>query len=165
MADAYATFGGFLLLKRRTQDALGTIWRAGEMERTGFKRIVWLRKFDQVGLDRAALTAEIAAANQLTQSLRASNVVRNSSYGTEGGVPYVAWDYVPAQPLDQLLARAAQDLVVDVERRAEDVVHPRDRDPDVERAAGGRSRLHRDAAGGRRQSRRRERGGRRRRVR
>jgi TonB family protein len=109
MADAYATFGRFLLLKRRTQDALGTIWRAGEMERTGFKRIVWLRKFDQVGLDRAALTAEIAAANQLTQSLRASNVVRNSSYGTEGGVPYVAWDYVPAQPLDQLLTRAAQE--------------------------------------------------------
>jgi TonB family protein len=109
MADAYATFGRFLLLKRRTQDGLGTIWRAGEMERTGFKRIVWLRKFDQVGLDRAALAAEIAAANQLTQSLRASNVVRNSSYGTEGGVPYVAWDYVPAQPLDQLLARAAQE--------------------------------------------------------
>jgi TonB family protein len=109
MADAYATFGRFLLLKRRAQDGLGTIWRAGEMERTGFKRIVWLRKFDQVGLDRAALTTEIAAANQLTQSLRASNVVRNSSYGAEAGVPYVAWDYVPAQPLDQLLARAAQE--------------------------------------------------------
>ncbi len=109
MADAYATFGKFLLLKRRTQDGLGTIWRAGEMERTGFKRIVWLRKFDQVGLDRAALTAEIATANQLTHSLRASNVVRNSSYGTEGGVPYVAWDYVPAQPLDQLLVRAAEE--------------------------------------------------------
>ncbi len=109
MADAYATFGRFLLLKRRTQDGLGTIWRAGEMERTGFKRIVWLRKFDQVGLDRAALTAEIAAANQLTQSLRASNVVRNSWYGTEGGIPYVVWDYVPAQPLDQLLARATQE--------------------------------------------------------
>lgn len=31
MADAYATFGKFLLLKRRTQDGLGTIWRAGEM--------------------------------------------------------------------------------------------------------------------------------------
>ena len=109
MADAYATFGKFLCLKRRTQDGLGTLWRAGEMERTGFKRIVWLRRFDQAGLDRAALTAEIAAANQMLQSLRASNVVRNASCGTEGGVPYIAWDYVPAQPLDQLLARAAEE--------------------------------------------------------
>ena len=107
MADAYATFGKFLLLKRRTQDGLGTLWRAGEMERTGFKRIVWLRQFDQVSLDRAALTADIAASNQLGGSLRASNVVRNASCGSEGGVPYIAWDYVPAQPLDQLLARAA----------------------------------------------------------
>jgi TonB family protein len=107
MADAYATFGKFLLLKRRTQDGLGTLWRAGEMERTGFKRIAWLRRFDQVGLDRAALTADIAASNQLGGSLRASNVVRNASCGSEGGVPYIAWDYVPAQPLDQLLTRAA----------------------------------------------------------
>ncbi len=109
MADAYATFGTFLLLKRRTQDGLGTLWRAGEMEGTGFKRMVWLRRFDQGGMDRAALRAEMAAANQLCQSLRASNVVRNASGGTEGGVPYIAWDYVPAQPLDQLLARTAEE--------------------------------------------------------
>lgn len=109
MADAYATFGTFLLLKRRTQDGLGTLWRAGEMEGTGFKRMVWLRRFDQGGMDRAALRAEMAAANQLGQSLRASNVVRNASGGTEGGVPYIAWDYVPAQPLDQLLARTAEE--------------------------------------------------------
>jgi hypothetical protein len=109
MADAYATFGKFLLLKRRTQDGLGTLWRAGEMERTGFKRIAWLRRFDQVGLDRAALTADIAASNEVGGSLRASNVVRNASCGSEGGVPYLAWDYVPAQPLDHLLARAAEE--------------------------------------------------------
>ena len=109
MADAYATFGTFLLLKRRTQDGLGTLWRAGEMEGTGFKRMVWLRRFDQGGMDRTALRAEMAAANQLGQSLRASNVVRNASGGTEGGVPYIAWDYVPAQPLDQLLARTAEE--------------------------------------------------------
>jgi TonB family protein len=109
MADAYATFGKFLLLKRRTQDGLGTLWRVGEMERTGFKRIAWLRRFDQAGLDRAALTADIAASNQLVGSLRASNVIRNASCGSEGGVPYLAWDYVPAQPLDQLLARATEE--------------------------------------------------------
>jgi TonB family protein len=109
MADAYSTFGRFLLLKRRSQDALGTLWRAGEMERTGFKRIVWLRRFDQSGVDRAALSSDVSTANQLAANLRATNVVRNATYGTEDGVPFAAWDYVPAQPLDQLLARAAQE--------------------------------------------------------
>ncbi len=109
MADAYSTFGSFLLLKRRSQDSLGTLWRAGEMERTGFKRIVWLRRFDSPGLDRSALISDAATANQLTSGLRATNVVRNASYGSEGGIPFVAWDYVPAQPLDQMLARAVEE--------------------------------------------------------
>ena len=109
MADAYATFGKFLLLKQRTQDGLGTLWRAGEMERTGFKRIVWLRRFDQTGLDRAALTGDDRGGQPARGgSLRATNVVRNAVLRREDGVPYVAWDYVPAQPLDQLMARAAQ---------------------------------------------------------
>ncbi len=107
MAESYASFGRFLLLKQRTQDALGTLWRAGEMERNSFRRIVWLRRFDQGGLDRAALASEVAPANQIAQVLKASSVVRNGSAGSEAGVPYIAWDYVPAQPLDQLMARAA----------------------------------------------------------
>jgi TonB family protein len=109
MADSYTSFGRFLLLKQRTQDGLGTLWRAGEMERNSFKRIVWLRRFDQVGLDRGALTGEIGTANQIAQVLKATNVVRNAIYGSEGGVPFIAWDYVPSQPLDQVMARAAQE--------------------------------------------------------
>ncbi|HUK11919.1 MAG TPA: TonB family protein [Thermoanaerobaculaceae bacterium] len=109
MPDSYTTYGNFLLLKQRSKDGLGTLWRAGELERTGFKRIVWLRRFDLPGLDRAALTADAAVAGQLAQVLKASNVVRNASYASEAGTPYMAWDYVPAQPLDQLLARAASE--------------------------------------------------------
>jgi serine/threonine-protein kinase len=109
MAASYTSFGNFLLLKQRSQDGLGTLWRAGEMERLGFKRIVWLRRFDQVGLDRTALAAEVPVTNQLSQMFRASNVVRNAACGVEGGVPYVAWDYVPSQPLDQLLERVGQE--------------------------------------------------------
>ncbi|MBZ5588077.1 MAG: TonB family protein [Acidobacteriia bacterium] len=109
MADTYSSFGKFLLLKQRAQDGLGTVWRAGEMERNSFRRIVWLRRFDQVGLDRTALNEEIGAANQIAQILKATNVVRNATYGSEGGVSYIAWDYVPAQPLDQVMARATQE--------------------------------------------------------
>jgi TonB family protein len=109
MPDTYTAFGNFLLLKQYSQDGLGSLWRAGEMERTGFKRIVWLRRFDKPGLDRAALNAEAAGANQLSQVLKATNLIRNGAYGAENGVPYIVWDYVPAQPLDRLLERTSQE--------------------------------------------------------
>ena len=109
MATPYSTFGMFLLLKQKSQDGLGTLWRAGEMERGGFRRIAWLRCFDQAGLDRAAMEAELSLAGQLGQALKATNVVRGAALASEGGVPYLAWDYVPAQPLDQVLARVAQE--------------------------------------------------------
>ncbi len=79
------------------------------MERTGFKRIVWLRRLDQIGLDRNLMSADFAAANQIAQTLKASSIVRNASVGREKGVPYLAWDYVPSQPLDQLLERVAHE--------------------------------------------------------
>lgn len=107
MTDSYTTFGNFLLLKERARGGVGTLWRAGEMERTGFKRIVWLRRFDQMGLERGVLSADFATANQISQTLKASNIVRNASVGREKGVPFLAWDYVPSQPLDQLLERVA----------------------------------------------------------
>ncbi len=109
MEGGYNAFGDYLLLKERSADGLGTLWRAGEMERSGFKRIVWLRRFDQPGLDRAALTAEMPVVRQLSQAFKSTNVVRNTECGSEDGVPYLVWDYVPAQPLDRLLDRVAQE--------------------------------------------------------
>lgn len=109
MAASYTSFGNYLLLKQLSQDGLGSLWRAGEMERLGFKRIVWLRRFDQAGLDRTALAAEANLVNQLAQTFRATNVARNVACGSEGGVPFLAWEYVPAQPLDQLLQRVTQE--------------------------------------------------------
>jgi len=109
MATSYGTYGNFLLLKQRAQDGLGSLWRAGEMERGGFKRIVWLRRFDSIGLDRAALESEAAAVGEINQLFKATNVVRGPVFGTEDEIPYLAWDYVPAQPLDQLLARVEKE--------------------------------------------------------
>ena len=109
MAETYTAFGDYLLLKQRSQDGLGTLWRAGEMERTGFKRIVWLRRFDQTGLDRAALESEFAVAAPLAETFKATNVVRAAKFGSEDGVPYAAFDFVPGQPLDQLLERVTSD--------------------------------------------------------
>lgn len=109
MAENLTTFGSYLLLKRRATDALGELWRAGEMERAGFKRIVWLRLFNQRGLDRPALESDVGVANQVAAQLKGSNVARSAAFGVEDGVPYMAWDFVPGQPLDQLLARVASE--------------------------------------------------------
>jgi hypothetical protein len=109
MSAAYTTFGSFLLLKQRSQDGLGTLWRAGEMERTGFKRIVWLRRFDNPSIERSSLAAEAPHLNQVVPGFRATNVVRNSVCGTEGRTFYLAWDYQPAQPLDQVLGRVIEE--------------------------------------------------------
>lgn len=107
MAESFATFGSYLLLKGRATDALGELWRAGEMERTGFKRIAWVRLFNHRGLDRSALESDVGVANQVAAHLKGSNVARSVTCGVEDGVPYMAWDFVPGQPLDQLLARVA----------------------------------------------------------
>lgn len=109
MAQGYATFGDFLLLKKRSEDALGSLWRAGEMEASGFKRIVWLRRFDQSGFDRQALAAEFGLAEEIGKTLKATNVVSGTTVGKVDGVPFLAWDYFPGQPLDQLLARVQQE--------------------------------------------------------
>jgi len=85
MSAAYTTFGNFLLLKQRSQDGLGTLWRAGEMERSGFKRIAWLRRFDNPALDRELLAAEAPHINQFAAGFRATNVVRNAVCGSSGG--------------------------------------------------------------------------------
>lgn len=109
MAQAYATFGDFLLLKKRSEDALGSLWRAGEMEATGFKRIVWLRRFDQSGFDRQALVSEFPVVEQISNTLKATNVVSGVTVGQGDGVPFFAWDYFPGQPLDQLLTRVREE--------------------------------------------------------
>ncbi len=109
MAENFATFGSYLQLKRRTTDALGELWRAGEMERTGFKRIVWLRLFNHRGLDASALGSDVSEANQVAAQLKGANLARSVTYGVEDGVPFMAWDFVPGQPLDQLLARVASE--------------------------------------------------------
>jgi len=109
MAQGYATFGKFLLLKKRSEDALGSLWRAGEMEATGFKRIVWLRRFDRSGFDLQAVAAEFPRVEQIAKTLKATNVVSGATVGKVDGVPFAAWDYFPGQPLDQLLQRVRQE--------------------------------------------------------
>jgi TonB family protein len=109
VTEEYTHFDGYLLLKHRSEDALGALWRAGEVEGAGFKRIVWLRCFDGAGIDRRACANELEATSSLAQLIRGAGLARNLVSGSARGVPYLAWDYVPAQPLDLVLAHAARE--------------------------------------------------------
>jgi TonB family protein len=109
VTEEYARFDGYLLLKHRSEDALGTLWRAGEVEGSGFKRIVWLRCFDGAGIDRRACVNELEGTGVLAQLLRGAGLARNLVPGSVRGVSFLAWDYVPAQPLDLVLADAARE--------------------------------------------------------
>ena len=109
MADTYSSFGKFLLLKQRAQDGLGTsVARRGDGPQ-------------QLQEDRlaAALRSGGSGPRRSHRGDRGrqpdrpgpegGNVVRNATHGSEGGVSFIAWDYVPSQPLDQVMARAAQE--------------------------------------------------------
>jgi Gram-negative bacterial TonB protein C-terminal/Protein tyrosine and serine/threonine kinase len=109
MPENYTTFGKYLLLKQISQDGMGSLWRAGEMEATGFKRIVWLRRLDGLSVDRAAVNQASTSVAHMVGLLKATNVVRNATFNSERGVGFVSWDYVPAQALDQMLVRVAQE--------------------------------------------------------
>jgi len=109
VTEEYTHFDGYLLLKHRSDDALGALWRAGEVEGAGFKRIVWLRCFDSASIDRRACANELEAVSSLAQLLRGAGLARNLVPGSARGVPYLAWDYMPAQPLDLVLAHAARE--------------------------------------------------------
>ena len=105
MTAPFRSFGSYVLFKEILTDELGHLYRAGELDRTGVKRTVWLRVFDGVGAPSAELAGGAGTANRIGEILRAANVAANSRMVVEKGVPALAWDYVSGQPLSLLLRK------------------------------------------------------------
>jgi TonB family protein len=99
MTQEYATFGSFILFKEIVADELGHLYRAGELDRTGVTRTTFLRVFDGPHVPVDDLNSRLETANRVAGVLHAANVASNALYLMEDGVPAVAWDYMPAQPL------------------------------------------------------------------
>jgi serine/threonine-protein kinase len=105
MAEGYRTFGSYILFQKYTSDALGHLYRAGEFDSSGVKRTVFLRIFDGPHLPIADLTAAFADGQRVAEVLIAANVPTGATFFTHRGVPAMACDYKPAQPLGLVLSK------------------------------------------------------------
>lgn len=105
MTAPFRSFGSYVLFKEILADELGHLYRAGELDRTGLKRTVWLRVFDVAGVPSNELAGRAETANRIGEILRAANVGANPRVVVEKGVAALAWDYVSGQPLSLLLRK------------------------------------------------------------
>jgi len=102
----YATFGNYVVFKELAADALGRLCRAGELDRSGFGRVVWLRIFDGAAVPRSDLLEQLPTARRVGDVLQAANVAAGPRYLEVGGIPALATDHVPAQPLSRVFSAA-----------------------------------------------------------
>lgn len=105
MADQYASFGPFVLFKEVATDVFGHLYRAGEVDRSGWRRTVWLRVFDAPALSPEPIIERRPVANKVGQNLEATNAVEHAELHVVDGVPALAWKHVPAHPLSMLLSK------------------------------------------------------------
>lgn len=106
MPEKYPTLGSFILFKNVVEDELGHLYRAGELGKSSLERTAWLRVFDRPAVPKRELIAASENAGTIASLLSASNVAGGSRVFAEDGIPALAWDYRPGQPLSGVLAKA-----------------------------------------------------------
>ncbi len=109
MSDGHRTIGQFVLFKEVLRDELGGLYRAGEVDRNGWRRTVWLRVLEGPGIPAEALEEQADLVNRLGQELKAANVVSGQELHVVDGVPLLAWDHVPAHTMSQLFAKTREE--------------------------------------------------------
>lgn len=109
MADAYRSFGNFILFKDAQTDDLGHLYRAGEFDSTGIKRSAWLRVFDGPRVSRSEIVGGFEKGKQVADLLQAANVASGVTYFQEDGVPAMAYDFVAARPLSRLFEKVQEE--------------------------------------------------------
>ncbi len=109
MSDGYRTIGQYVLFKEILRDELGTLYRAGEVDRNGWRRTVWLRVLEGPGISVEALEEQAELVTRLGQEMKAANVVARQELRVVDGVPILAWDHVPAHTMSQLFAKTREE--------------------------------------------------------
>jgi TonB family protein len=106
MAEAYSTFGSYILFKELGQDVLGHTYRAGELDRDSMVGPVLLRVLDAPQVPREEVVARFPRGRRVAASLTASSIARKGRFISHQGVPALACEYVSARPLSTILERA-----------------------------------------------------------
>lgn len=109
MAERYRVFASHLLFKELVGDALGHLYRAGELGPAGIRRTAWLRVFDGPLAARADLAAVAPRARRVNDALQSASIASAVTFTVAGGVLALAHDYVPSQPLSRVLERVASE--------------------------------------------------------
>ncbi len=102
MPETYRTFGSYIVFKEVLADDLGHLWRAGELDRKGLHRTVWLRVFDGPRVPSAELADRLEVANAVGGQLKAATIPTGVRCFVEAGTVAMAWDWSSAQPLNRL---------------------------------------------------------------
>ena len=106
MAEGFQTFGSYVLFKEVQSDALGHLYRAGELDAGGLGRTSWLRVFDAPEVPAADVIASFDQGRRTAEVLRSANIAAGVTFVERDGVPALACDYLPAQPLSRVLEKA-----------------------------------------------------------
>jgi serine/threonine-protein kinase len=108
MAEAYSVFASYLRFKEVLADPLGHLYRAGEFDASGVQRAVWLRVFDRPIIEAADIIAGFDRANAIADAVQSINVASVDCL-VDDGVPAIAADFVPSQPLSRVLDHVAKE--------------------------------------------------------
>ena len=109
MAEAYRTCGSYLLFKQILSDPLGHLYRAGEFDRGGIQRTVWLRVFDTPHFSAEDFASAFGRAAEIAGFVHSANVVSGVDCFVSGTAAAISCDYVPSQPLRLVFDRVVSE--------------------------------------------------------
>ncbi len=109
MARAFKVFASYLLFKEVLDDPLGHLYRAGEFDAGGVKRLVWLRVFDRSQVSAGDVIAAFDRASSIASVLQSANVAAGVNCVADDGTPAMACEYVSSQPLSMVFQRVADE--------------------------------------------------------
>ncbi|NOZ78163.1 MAG: TonB family protein [Acidobacteria bacterium] len=109
MPEKYRTVGSYVLFKEIAEDVLGHVYRAGKLGETSLERVVWLRLFDGPAVPKDDLAGAFDQAAEIGASLKATNIAPNPAYFVHDGIPGLAWDDAPGQPLGRVFDKTSEE--------------------------------------------------------
>src|SRR5436305_28591 len=100
----YEQFGSFILFKKLESDALGDLWRAGQIDGTQLGRAVALRRL--TGGKREAFVASAGEARGLAPLLTGTTFAKEQVIDVFNGTPFIAHEYGGGRSLRHIVDRS-----------------------------------------------------------
>jgi TonB family protein len=100
----YEQFGSFILFKKLESDALGDLWRAGQIDGTQLGRTVAVRRL--TGGKRDVFVAAASEARALAPLLTGTTFAKDQVIDVSNGTPFIAHEYGGGRSLRHIVDRA-----------------------------------------------------------